>query len=107
MVCRPGQRRMRGLRGRDAAGRSAVKGPRISDHALLRFLERGGGLAVEELRAQLELSIARAGEAAERLGACDNLIRADKFVFVVRGRVVTTILPEGSCGDRFRMVGDH
>jgi len=68
---------------------------RISDHALVRFLERAGGLDVEELRARLANSLARAHHAANSVDANDYLIKADGLVYVVRrapeGHAVTTI----------------
>lgn len=66
----------------------------VSDHALLRFLERAGGLAIEELRAQLNASLARAHEAARTLGDADYLIRSDGLLYVVRGDTVTTVLED-------------
>lgn len=76
--------------------------PRVSDHALLRFLERAGGLAVEQLRQTLETSLDRAGRAAAELDASEYLIVVDDLTFVVRSGTVTTILPEGSPGSRAR-----
>lgn len=81
--------------------------PRVSDHALLRFLDRAGGLAVEQLRAQLEASLDRAGAAAEAIGGGDYLITADGLVYVVRDGTVTTVLPEGSEGMRARALADR
>ena len=67
-------------------------GPIISDLALLRFLERAGGLDVETIRTMLSNSLQRAAEAAARLGSGDYTIKADGLVYiVVNGRVVTTI----------------
>lgn len=63
----------------------------ISDRALLRFLERAGGLDVEGLRSCLESSLARAHAAARSLGDSDYLIRSDGLVYVVRGQTVTTV----------------
>lgn len=70
--------------------------PRVSDHALLRFLERGAGLDVEALRLRLEDSLARAHQAARSLGTEEYLIKADGLVYVVRGDVVTTIMEQKS-----------
>lgn len=69
---------------------------RVSDHALLRFLDRAGELDVEELRARLEESLGRAGKAAASICAEDYLIQADGLTYVVREAVVVTILhPRG------------
>lgn len=70
----------------------------ISDHALLRFLERAGGLDIEELRARLASSLARAHLAARSLGGSDYLIRSDGLVYVVRGETVTTVLEHKGSG---------
>lgn len=69
-----------------------MSGPGISDHALLRFMERGAGIEVEALRAHLAASLARAHRAARSLSDSDYLIKADWLTFVVRGDVVTTVL---------------
>lgn len=75
--------------------------PRVSDHAMLRWLERAGGLDVEGLREHLAQSLARAHVAASRLDATDYLIVADGLAYVVRKDIVATVLPEGSIGTRF------
>lgn len=66
----------------------------VSDHALLRFLERAGGLDIEELRTRLTNSLARAHAAARSLGSSDYLIRSDGMLYVVRGETVTTIVDD-------------
>ena len=66
----------------------------VSDHALLRFLERAGGLDVEELRARLTNSLVRAHAAARSLGNSDYLIRSDGLLYVVRGEIVTTVVEQ-------------
>lgn len=68
----------------------------VSDHALLRFLERAGGLGIEDLRARLAGSLARAHEAAESIGASDYVIKADGLLYVVKGDTVVTVLEERS-----------
>ncbi|MCA0425647.1 MAG: hypothetical protein LCH61_20455 [Proteobacteria bacterium] len=65
---------------------------RISDHALIRFLDRVAGLDVEGLRATLALSLDRAHRAAESLGAADYTVKADGLVYVVRDGVLVTVL---------------
>jgi hypothetical protein len=64
---------------------------RVSDHALLRFIERAGGLDIEALRTALEGSLKRAAAAAEKLGTGELVIVADGLRYIVRGNVVTTI----------------
>ncbi len=73
-----------------------MTGPGVSDHALLRFLQRTGSLDVEALRSSLSQSLARAHQAARSISAADYVIRADGLVFVVRGDVVTTMFEERS-----------
>jgi hypothetical protein len=64
---------------------------RVSDHALLSFLERAGGFEIEPLRAAIEDSLARAIIAAGKIGAADLVIRADGLRYVVKAGVVVTI----------------
>jgi hypothetical protein len=66
----------------------------VSDHALLRFLDRAAGLDIEDLRARLNASLARAHAAARSLSDADYLIKADGMVYVVRGETVTTIVED-------------
>lgn len=78
---------------------------RVCDHALLRFIERVGGLDAEALRASLEGSLNRAVIAAGTIGAREVVVVADgnKYV-IVRGVVVTvldlTMAPKRSKGRR-------
>lgn len=63
---------------------------RVSDHALLRFLERAGGFDVEGLRGSIEGSLKRAVTAAAEIGTGDLIINADGLQYVVcRGVLVT------------------
>lgn len=64
---------------------------RVSDHALLRFIERAGGLDVEALRSALEGSLKRATSAAADIGAREVVITADGLRYVVVNSVVVTI----------------
>lgn len=75
----------------------------VSDHALLRFLERAGGIDPEPLRAQLQASLERANAAARSVGMARYSILADGLVYVVvEGVVVTIMADEG--GPRGRVV---
>ena len=71
-----------------------MAGPHITDHALVRFLERAGGLDIEELRSELSTSLARAYAAARSVSESDFLIRADGLVYVVRGQNVVSIIDD-------------
>ena len=70
---------------------------RVSDHALLRFLERAGGLDAEALRASIAAGLERGFRAAKRIGLKDGEvhIRADGLVYVIRDDTVVTIRPDG------------
>lgn len=67
--------------------RASSDEPRVSDHAMLRLLERVGGFDVEKLRQQV-LSPER--KAAIKAGA--SSIRFDKHRLIVKGGTVVTVL---------------
>lgn len=64
----------------------------MSDHALLRFLERVGGMDIETVRAAIAASLERAAIAAESIGITDHVIVADDMMYLVREGVVVTVL---------------
>ncbi len=70
----------------------------VSDHALMRFLERAGGFRPEPLRAAIAGSLARAHHAARRMGQTRFRIVADGLAYVVVDDVVVTILPDEGGG---------
>ena len=65
----------------------------VSDHALVRFLERAGGLDIEALRERLTISLTRAADAAAALGVIDFTVKADGLDYLVCAGVVVTVLP--------------
>lgn len=67
---------------------------RVSDHALIRFLERAAGLDVEALRLTIGASLGRSIEAAGKLGVSDITVVADGLIYVVRNGTVVTIMPD-------------
>lgn len=67
---------------------------RVSDHALLRFLEKAGGIDVESLRRAMSTSIERATAMAEKLGVDEYAIVVDGFRYIVRCGTVTTVQEE-------------
>jgi len=72
-----------------------VKRPVImSQHAMLRWLERGVGINMEDLRASIEASLAVAAAAAESIGGGHYLIVSGGLVYAVRDGVVTTVLDQ-------------
>lgn len=67
---------------------------RVSDHALLRFLERAGGCDVEALRETIEASLKRAVEHADKLGTANLIVVVDGLRYVVLNNVCVTVLTE-------------
>jgi len=82
---------------------SVPKAPQVSDHALVRFLQRSG-MDVEVIRSALEDSLATAHGAAQAIGGGDHLILASDMIFVVRGGVVTTAIPDADIASRARIL---
>lgn len=76
--------------------------PRVTDHALLRFLERAGGMDVEGLRDALSTSLARATRAAQQIGGGHYQIIADELIYVMRDNRLITVLPDGGMRDHVR-----
>lgn len=71
-----------------------MSGLSISDHALIRWLERTGMADLEPVRKALRLSLTRASGAARQLGSAEYLILADGLVYVVRNNVLVTVLDD-------------
>jgi hypothetical protein len=65
--------------------------PRVSDHALVRFLERAGGLDVEAVRAALAASLDRAAALADAIGADRYTVKAGGLVYRVVDGVLVTV----------------
>lgn len=65
---------------------------RVSDHALLRFVERAGGLDIGALRDSLEGSLNRASTQAAKIGTANFHIIADGLKYIVVNNVVVTIV---------------
>ncbi len=65
---------------------------RMTDHAILRLLERRAGFDIEALRGAVEARVARAHAAAAELGVAVYAIRLDDAVYVVRRGMITTVL---------------
>jgi hypothetical protein len=73
-----------------------VTRPIVTDHALLRFLERAGGLDVEGVRRAIADGLGRAHAAARAIGAESYQIRADGFVWVMAGDKLVTVHEDGA-----------
>lgn len=71
-----------------------MSAPHVTDHALVRFLDRGG-FDVEQLRAGIADALCRAHTAARSVSGSDYLVTVDGMTFVVRGENVTTVFDNG------------
>jgi hypothetical protein len=67
----------------------------VSDHALVRFLERAGGFDMEQLRGQMQTALERSGQVAGALGQKYYTVKADGLVFVVIDGVCVTVMRKG------------
>lgn len=65
----------------------------VSDHALIRFLERVGGMDVESIRMSMQMGLSRAATVARGMGDANFVIKIDGNQYVVRDDIVTTVLP--------------
>ncbi len=65
---------------------------RVTDHALVRFLERAGGLDVDALRAVLAASLERAATAAASIGARRCTVIVDGLRYVIEDGHLVTVL---------------
>jgi len=80
----------------------------VTDHALVRWLQRSGAMDMEALRAMLAASLARATEAAEGLGGGHYLVLADGLVFVIDdGRCITVHDDDGRHAAAFANAEQH
>lgn len=64
---------------------------KVTDHALIRFLDRTGAAEIEKLRLTLAHSLERARQGAERAGIADYVITADGLRYVVRDGALVTV----------------
>lgn len=77
-------------------------GIQITDHGLLRWLERTGALDVEALRARLAASLGRGFAAAASLDAARFEIVADGLIYIVRDGRLVTVYEDASLAARVR-----
>ena len=73
---------------------------KISDHALVRWLDRSGLLDVEALRSALSDILDRAYQAGAAMDAEDFLIVSQGTVFVVREGVLVTMFKDAGRANR-------
>lgn len=78
----------------------------ITDHALVRWIERTGLVDVGPLRQALAASLHRAAEAAD-LAAGKYLILADGLVYVMDGGVLITVLNDDGRNSRIAPMRDR
>ena len=74
----------------------------VTDHAVLRWLDRTGLIDVNALRAGIEAKLARSHLAAATMGVENYLIVADGVVYVVRDNSVTTVVNDEGRFDHAR-----
>lgn len=68
----------------------------VTDHALVRFLERGAGLDIQGVRSALQHSLERAIALTGELGVTRYSVHADGLIYVVAdGTLVTVLVDEG------------
>ena len=72
--------------------------PDISDHALVKFLERAAGLDAAGLKRAIGASLMRAALTAGAIGATRYTVHADGLVYVVIEGVVVSVLPADAPG---------
>jgi hypothetical protein len=68
---------------------------RVTDHALLRYLQRQEGLDVEGLRATLQDKLERAAQAAKTMQQSYYTVKLDGIQYLVRDQHVVTVLEKG------------
>lgn len=64
---------------------------RVTDRALLRFLERSGMLDVEQIRDRVAMSLERSRKAAECIGVANFKIVLDGLCYVVEEGILVTV----------------
>lgn len=83
---------------------------RVTDHALVRFLEVAGGIDVEAFRSHVERGLQRAHQAAAQMGVGEYLIRSNGLTFIVRrdGNIcsVTSVLEARTSGYRAKLLNE-
>lgn len=73
---------------------------KVTDHALIRFLDRSGAAAIEEMRVTLAHALERARLGAERAGIDDYVIVADGLRYVVKDGALVTVLDQDMVAGR-------
>ena len=69
---------------------------RVTDRAVVKFLERTGALDIDQIRRMMAGAIERSREACERAGRSDYVVIADGLRYVVeKGELVTVLHAAG------------
>lgn len=66
----------------------------ISNHAMLRWLERSGVVDMAAMRAALSAALDRAVSASEAIGGGECLILSNGLVYVIKEHVLVTVVPD-------------
>lgn len=70
-----------------------MKKLKVSDHAAMRWLERGVGFDIEMLKRSVSDALDGAFQAGQKLGVANFLILSGGDVYVVRNGVLVTVVP--------------
>lgn len=65
---------------------------RVTDRAVVTFLERSGALDIALVRAMMASAIERSREACQRAGRSDYVVVADGLRYVVKNGELVTVL---------------
>lgn len=66
----------------------------VTDHAAMRFLERGVGFDIEMLKRSVSDALDNAFQAGVKLGVSNFLILSGGEVYVVRDGALVTVVPD-------------
>ncbi len=73
---------------------------RVTDRAVVSFLERSGALDIDQIRTMMAGAIERSREACQRAGHSDYAVIADGLRYVVRNGELVTVLNAAGHGRR-------
>lgn len=79
----------------------------ISDHALLRWIERNKIIDIPQLRNELAASLSEACGAADRISVSEFAVRRNNWKYVVRDHTLVTVFPMKDRDARRRKVRYH
>lgn len=70
----------------------------VSDHAVLRWIERVHGIDIELIRQRIRSDLAKATVVSGKIGAPKYVVRLGPNRFVVKDGTVVTVLDAGMVG---------